>query len=186
VDGYRPQPGDLILVPFGGPAGPFVRVAQALIAGDWSEFCHVEVVVSATQTVGAHSPVACYSDLDDILALRPIAILPVPAGADGPAIAQAAVDLVGTPYQWLAWLWIGLSKLHIRPRWMQRALASPHALICSALGDYARTVAGVHMFQGKLMGAVTPGDLHYVGAVENLHTGPWIESHALARATVDV
>ena len=171
-----PGVGDLVLVPFGGPAGPSVRVAQALIAGDWSEFCHVEVVVSATQTVGAHSPVACYSDLADVMKLRPLAVLPVPPEAEDrrDAIAQAAIDLVGVPYQLWAWVWIGLSKLHIRPRWMRRLLESPRALICSALADHAWAVAGVHMFRGKLMGAVTPGEMHYVGTVRNVGTGPWV------------
>jgi hypothetical protein len=179
MDDYQPRPGDLILVPFGGRARKAVRLAQALVAGDWSEFCHVEAVVSSTQTVGAHHPRACVSDLAEILARQPIAILPVPDGADGEAIAQAALDLVGVRYQWLAWAWIGLAKLHIRPRWMRRALERPDRLICSALADLARERGGVRMFNdGRLHGAVTPGDLHYVGIVHNLHTGPYVTEGA--------
>lgn len=75
-------------------------------------------------------------------------------------IANAALDLKGTPYNWLDIAAITLLSLGFRFRWLQNRAQSSKTLICSQLVDRAYTNAGLHLYaDGRPDGQVTPGDL---------------------------
>jgi hypothetical protein len=178
---YKPRPGDIILVPFAGPIGWLITLLQAVVAGDPSRYSHAAVVIDSEWAVQATFPRAEIAPLSELLARRPCAVLVVPPDADylRPRIVEAALGMVGVRYQFAAYLYIGLAKLRIRPRWLLRLLASRAALICSALADRAWADAGLHCFtDGRPFGAVTPGDLAHVGWTRHMSPGPWLEDFA--------
>lgn len=78
-------------------------------------------------------------------------------------IVAAAKQLVGTPYNWLDDLDLGLARrfgVHT-PGWVRRRLADPTHLQCAQLVDLAYRRAGIRLFtDGRLDGDVTPGDLY--------------------------
>lgn len=175
----EPRPGAIVLVPFAGPrlVRRLIIVGQALLAGAPSRYSHAAIVTGGGWAVEACWPRARMVPMSELMARRPLAYLDLPHEAEGrrDAVVAAALDLVGVPYQGWAYVWIGLAKLGIRPGWMRRKLASPRALICSALVDYAWMLAGVQLFNdGRLLGAVTPGDIAHVGTVHHTDTGPWV------------
>jgi hypothetical protein len=176
MDEDQPRPGDLIGAPFAGPLGWFVTLLQAL-AGEPSRVSHIEVVVSATQTVSAQHPRARIGSLAETMKRRPLAIIRVPEWAEDrrQLIVEAALGMVGARYQWLAYAWIGLSKIGIRPAWLKRALETEGALICSALGDRAWYHGGIHMVRDgrTLFGAITPGRIARIGHVHWWDSGPY-------------
>lgn len=173
---YVPQPGDIFLTRFGGPLGWFITAMQGLVAGDWSRYSHAGVFIGNGKIVHAQGRGAVIEDATKILNQRPLAILPVPYWADRRLVVHAALSLVGRPYGWFSYLWIGLSRLGIRPGWLRRFLASDRTLICSALADRAWLLAGIHAFNdGRILGEVTPGDLAHVGWVHHIGTGPYRE-----------
>jgi hypothetical protein len=183
---YKVRPGDIILVPFAGPIGWVITLLQAVVAWTPSPYSHAEVYVGNGMCVGARAPRASKVRLEDVLARPKVAILAVPESCEWQRdlIVGAALSMVGARYQYLAYLWIGLSRLPIGHgaayrmvmRWLQHRLETDRAWICSALADRAWYLAGVHLFgDGRLLGAVTPGQLARVGQVRHLRTGPWIE-----------
>jgi hypothetical protein len=77
-------------------------------------------------------------------------------------------------YQVLAYLWIGLSRLHIRPAWLLHALETETSLICSAWADRAWALGGIHLFNDhRPFGAVSPGEIARVGWTYHYDTGPY-------------
>lgn len=78
------------------------------------------------------------------------------------AIVAAAYSLVGTPYNWLDDLALGLTRRfgwHL-PQFVLRRVASPDHLQCAQLVDLAYAKAGIILFaDGRPGGDVTPGDL---------------------------
>lgn len=88
----------------------------------------------------------------------------------GQKIADEAVKLLGTPYNFLDLVALGWATLHRdptgppeKPNWWQRRIMNNGWLICSQLDDLACQNAGVHLFtDGRLPGQVTPGDLQRV------------------------
>lgn len=173
---YTPLPGDIFLTRIGGPTGAAIYAAQALVAGDGSRYTHAGVILDRDEVIAAQPGGARIDPAATVLADRPLAILPVPDWAQGrrPQIVQAARSLEGHPYGFAAYLWIGLARLGLRPSWLTRAVGSHRTLICSALADAVWLGAEIHLFDdGRMLGAVTPGDLAHVGTVHHLHTGPW-------------
>jgi uncharacterized protein YycO len=90
-------------------------------------------------------------------------------------IADEAVKLLGTPYGFPDLLAVAWACRHDptgvpeKPNWWQRRLMRDDRLICSQLVDLACLRVGVHLFtDGRLPGAVTPGDLYEV-----LANGDW-------------
>lgn len=76
------------------------------------------------------------------------------------AIVAAAMDLVGTPYNFVDILALGLAGLGQRSKWLRERVHNCHGMICSQLVDEAYLRAGVHLYDdGRLPGDVTPGDL---------------------------
>lgn len=84
-------------------------------------------------------------------------------------IAKRAQWLLGRPYNYLdliALAWAcrrDPTEPPEKPNWWQRRVMDTHRLICSQLVDLACESAGVHLFtDGRLPGAVTPGDVETV------------------------
>lgn len=174
---YTPRPGDLYLTRFGGPIGWLITLLQALVAFDPSRYSHVGVVLRGGWTLSAQWPYPTMVHLDDLLTEnqgKPVAFIEAPEWADRDAIVNAALSLSMRHYSLASYLWIGLTRLHIRPQWLRRLVASDRTLICSALADRAWMLAGVQAFNdGRLLGEVTPGDLAHVGTIHHHDTGPY-------------
>lgn len=171
---YTPQPGDIGLRKFAGPLGPVITALQGLVAGDWSRFSHAFVVVNDHQIVQAGGHGVQWAPMPKPGEVQPLAWLRFPDWGDRQAALDEAYRLLGTPYSYASYLWIGLAKLGIRPKWLRNEIASDHRLICSAFADRVWMAGGVNAFDdGRLLGAVTPGDLAYVGTVINVAAGPW-------------
>lgn len=75
-------------------------------------------------------------------------------------VLHQAGRLIGTKYSiWSYFLMLAL-RVGIRPKWLQKRVASNKELICSASCDLAYSRAGVHLFDdGRIAGEVTPADL---------------------------
>lgn len=174
---YVPQPGDLYLSRFGGPIGAAITVLQAVVAQDPSRYSHAGVVLYDGWTLSAQWPYPKLVHLDEIYAQnegKPLAFVEAPPWADRDAITEAALDLGDRHYALAPYLWIGLARLGIRPKWLRRRVASDRRMICSSLADRAWALAGVHAFDdGRLLGEVTPGDLAHIGTIHHHDTGPW-------------
>lgn len=173
---YSPRPGDIFLTKFSGPLGPFIETAQAVAALDPSRYSHAGIVGRNGTVWEATGKGVRPAPLLPILNKRPLAIIPVPEWAEDrrDAIVDTAESLAGTPYGYLAYPYIGLARIGIRPGWLERELASFRTLICSAYADRCWDMNGVHLFNdGRLRGAVTPGDLAHVGTTHHIGTGPY-------------
>lgn len=173
---YTPRPGDLFLTQIGGLVGLLIRIGQGLVAGDWSRYTHVGVILDNDEVLAAQPRGARIDPLSSILYDRPLAILPLPPWAEDrrESIVKLARTYVGHRYGFLSYLWIGLSRVGIRPRWLESRVASDRWLICSALADRCWHYLGVHLFNdGRLVGEVTPGDIAHAGWVFHVDTGPY-------------
>jgi hypothetical protein len=174
---YQLRPGDIYLTCFGGPIGWLITILQALVAFDPSRYSHAGVVLRGGWTLSAQWPYPTLVHIDDLLEQnrgKPVAFIEAPDWADRDAIVDAALSLVMRRYSLWSYLWIGLTRLRIRPRWLRELVASDRTLICSALADRAWMLAGVHAFNdGRLLGEVTPGDLAHVGTIHHYGTGPY-------------
>lgn len=75
-------------------------------------------------------------------------------------IVDAALHMVGVPYNDLAIVDDGLESLGIVWQWLAKAASSDHQLICSQIVASCGAVAGLDWMCGKkLTSEVTPGDL---------------------------
>lgn len=179
---YEPKPGDLYLTRFGGPVGWLITLLQAVVAFDPSRYSHAGVVLANGWTISAQWPYPTMVPLAQLLEEnkgKPVAFIEAPEWADRDAIVDAALQLLGRRYSLWSYLWLGLSRLHIRPRWLRAKVAGDRTLICSALADRAWMLAGVHCFDdGRPLGEVTPGDLAHVGTIHHYNTGPYREEAA--------
>ena len=176
---YQPKPGDIYLTRFGGPVGRLITVLQAVVAFDPSRYSHAGVVLKGGWTISAQWPRPTFVTLEQLLADnrgKPVAFIEAPAWADRDRIVASAISLSNRRYSLWSYLWIGLTRLHIRPAWLRSRVAGDRSLICSALADRAWMLSGVHLFNdGRLLGEVTPGDLAHVGTVHHYGTGPYRE-----------
>lgn len=79
------------------------------------------------------------------------------------AIIHAALDLVGTPYNFLdiaAQALVRIFHWHA-PKWALRRISNPSRLQCAQLVDIAYETAGVKLFaDGRPEGLVAPSDLY--------------------------
>lgn len=76
------------------------------------------------------------------------------------AIAVAGQILAGTPYSFLDYGALFCHRLHIPVPGLKGYIADTHHMICSQLADYAYSLCGVHLFENRWPGYVTPGDLY--------------------------
>jgi uncharacterized protein YycO len=142
----------------GGRLGWWIGLGQYL-CGDGAPISHAFVVVNdqvveAMPSGARLAPLAQYLGRDDVYFSRMDL-----TEEQRYAIAEHALHLVGTPYGFMDYVALALNVWGVRPKWLRDYIASSDRLICSALVDRALTLAGIHMFDGKDYGAVTPGDL---------------------------
>lgn len=171
---YEPQPGDAFLTQIGGALGLGIRAGQA-IAGDLSRYTHAGIVLPGGRVIAGQPGGARIDPIGSIIDDRPLAFLPLPEWADRQAVCETAEAMRDWPYGWLSYLWIGLARVGLKPRWLRAAVGDAGAgLICSAFVDEVWRRSGVHLFDdGRLVGEVTPGDLAHVGTVHHYGTGPY-------------
>jgi cell wall-associated NlpC family hydrolase len=158
-----PQLGDFALTKIGGITGKFVALGQALI-GDAAPVQHAFVYVGGGYIVQAMPGGAEMIRLED--ASTPViwstGYLDL-SQARRRAIANEAINLVGTPYSFVDYASIALATFHIRPRVVRDYIADTGHMICSQLVDEVYARGGVQLFDdGRLPGDVTPGDLWHV------------------------
>lgn len=158
---YEPQPGDIGLSRMPGVAGWFVSLGQWLI-GDASRYTHAFIVVDGGRVVQAMPGGARYGSLQHYLDGGAV----FSSGKINPTdeqrafIVQEAKALIGTPYSFLDYAAIGLHRIGIRPRLIERYVSSNAHMICSQLVDYVYCKAGIHLFfDARLSQNVTPGDI---------------------------
>lgn len=92
----------------------------------------------------------------------PAALTPTPEQRK--AIISAAHDMVGSGYNWLDLLAIGLAQdrmddIVTSKTWWARRLNSRKSVICSELVARAYTSAGIDLIPGRIAGLVSPEDL---------------------------
>jgi hypothetical protein len=79
------------------------------------------------------------------------------------AIVAAARRHAGVGYSVLDYLSLALRRLHLRPAWLRRYLASTGRMTCGQLVDQIYSEAGLAMFNdGRFPGDVTPAALYTV------------------------
>ena len=81
------------------------------------------------------------------------------------AIINAALDLVGTPYNFLDIAAQALVRVfHWKaPNWALKRISNPERLQCAQLVDIAYGKAGVELFSdGRPAGLISPGDLYQI------------------------
>lgn len=155
---YPPQPGDIGLVRVKGRVGALIRLGQWLNGDGARDYEHAFVFVGAGRIVEAEPGGALLGYLGEY-ADRPIAWLHCPAGR-GPAVADAARQLIGRPYSWLDYLALAAHRLHIPVPGLRRYIGDTGHLICSQLADQAAQMGGWTLFaDSRWPGFVTPGAL---------------------------
>lgn len=163
---YRPNPGDIFLVPMPGIGGPAIRIAQ-LIAGDgWTKYQHAGTVVGidpfetdqGIRTVEAYPGGAIIGRLERF-DLRTVIWLRCPPAYQA-AVANAAVGYVGTGYSAAEYGALAMHRFHIPAPFLKERIESSGRMICSQLADRAAQDGGWHIFDDdRWPGFVTPNDL---------------------------
>lgn len=157
-----PRPGDFGLTRIKGFAGWLIRVLQWLNGSGFRNYEHAFIVMPDNKVVGAQPGGArqdenTYDPAETVYSSVPMTT------AQREAIVRVTRTLIDTPYSFLDYVSIALHRLHIRPKWLERYLASSRHMICSQLVDYVYSMAGVPLFKdGRAPGDVTPGDLYAV------------------------
>ena len=85
----------------------------------------------------------------------------------GLRIAAIGRTKVGTPYNWVDVIGIGLTRLFGArvPKFIRDRVSNPASLFCSQLVDECYLEAGVHLFtDGRLPGSVSPDDMYRLSA----------------------
>jgi len=158
---HEPQPGDIGLSRITGFTGLFISFGQWLI-GDASRYTHAFIVVDDTTVVEAMPGGASYGSLQHYLDNGAVFSSGkiVPTDEQRAFIVTDARSLIGTPYSFLDYLAIGLHRLGMRPRFIEKYVSSNKHMICSQLVDYVYCRAGIHLFfDARLSQNVTPGDI---------------------------
>jgi len=158
---HEPQPGDIGLSRITGFTGLFVSFGQWLI-GDASRYTHAFIVVDGGRVVEAMPGGATYGSLQHYLDTGAVFSSGKIHLTDEQRalIVDEANSLIGTPYSFLDYAAIGLHRLGLRPRFIEKYVSSSAHMICSQLVDYVYCLAGIHLFfDARLSQNVTPGDI---------------------------
>lgn len=185
----EPKPGSFGLSIIGGKTGQYVAAGQA-IAGDGSRWTHAFLVLDNGEIIegmphGARIvPLSERADDEGgvVFCDRPVLENAEayynsikPRNIDSATlslhmkwyvdalradIVREARKLVGTPYNYLDYLALGLAHFKIKANWLRRFMQSKKHMICSQLVDEVYRRVGIHIFDdGRLPMDVTPGDL---------------------------
>lgn len=173
---YRPRVGDIGLCGISGWGGGGIRTAQHLMGCGWKIKQHA-FVVTENDPAGDSGPWIVEAMPDGarhVLNWHTDVHWLVCPNTKRAAVAQAALDLVGTPYSWLDYEAIALHHLHLPSGWIKDYIASTKHMICSQLADEAALRGGWHLFDdGRWPGYVPPCDLDKL----------WIKHYALHNGT---
>ncbi len=75
-------------------------------------------------------------------------------------VSEIALTYEGVPYNFLAYVYLALWRVGIRPKWLRRKVQSMENMICSQLVDKIQEQIGMNLFtDDRLNQDVTPGDL---------------------------
>lgn len=160
---YQPKPGDIGLTTVSGWGGKGIRIAQCLMGCPWDAKQHAFGVESVDPGTGKLWIVEAMPDgarhvinkhgAEQTIYLR----CPDEFRA---GVAQAYLDLVGTPYSWLDYQAIALHHLGIPAPHLKKFIQSTKHMICSQLVDEGALRGGWHLFDdGRWPGYVPPCDL---------------------------
>lgn len=143
----------------GGFTGWWIGLALYFI-GDGAPVSHAfqvigDQVVEAMPSGARLAPLEQYLGRDDVI-FSNVALTETQQFV----LTQNAIALIGVGYGFSEYLALALNVWGIRPKWLRRYIARDDRLICSQLIDRVWSKAGIHMFDGKDYGAVTPGDLY--------------------------
>lgn len=156
-----PQPGDYGVLLYNG-RNPIKNLVIAIVCwGSRSKAYHAIVWLGAGWIVQAEPGGA--KRTPDIQPSRYVWSHVPMTDAQREIICRAAVHLVGTPYNWLDDLALGLTRRFgwRLPGFILRRVQRTDRLQCAQLVDLCYRRAGVRLFDdGRVPGAVTPGDLY--------------------------
>lgn len=156
----EPRPGDFGLTKIDGLAGAFVSAGQWLVR-DFAPVQHALVYVGNGMVVQAMPSGAELVSLDEA---RPVVkwstgLIDLTEG-QRINLRIEALSLVGTPYSFLDYLSLALTRFGVHSKLIRDRVASSGHLICSQLVCEAYRRAGVHLFPPDTFpGDYTPGDL---------------------------
>lgn len=154
---YSPRLGDIGLVTIKGDVGLLIRLGQWLNGDGFENYEHVLVYVGDGDVVQAEPGGAQRVRMP--YKANEVEWISCPP-EHGPAVAQAAIGLVGTPYSWLDYFSLAALRLHIRFKALRNYVASTRHMICSQLAVVAAAAGGWVVFPDKRLAQdVTPGDL---------------------------
>jgi hypothetical protein len=159
VDLVTPQPGWIGLTRIKGWVGLGIRCGQFFNGDGFTDLEHAFMFVGDDRIVEAEPGGAVLGYLSEYDPAH-VVWLPCPPQF-GPAVADAARGLLGTPYSFLDYFAIAAHRLHIPAPGLRRYIADTHHLICSQLVDEAARRGGWQIFDdGRWPGFVTPGALN--------------------------
>lgn len=158
MSGYQPNLGDIGLTQITGDVGALIRLGQWLNGDGFANYEHAFVFIGDGQIVEAEPGGARIADLTEYDA-RTIAWVPCPP-EHGAAVAQAARELVGTPYSAADYFALALHRFHIPVPWLKAYVNSSKHEICSQLDVTAAVRGGWQVVPASdWPGYVTPADL---------------------------
>jgi uncharacterized protein YycO len=157
---YKPRVGDLGFTVIGGLLGVLVYLGQ-WFNGDRSDWTHVFIVVNGQQAVEAQPGGARITPLSRYDNRRTVYVTPQGTTEEQRLeAARQALGLVGTPYSFLDYFSLFLTRMGWGWGVTKRYVKETGHMICSQFVDESYRRAGVHFFDdGRLPQDVTPGDL---------------------------
>lgn len=147
-----------------GFTGKLVWLGQALI-GSRSPYTHAFVVLRDDLIIQAEPGGAKFYTFAELDGKR-VAYSRLPLTDEQLfAVAIEACKMHGTPYSFLDYLAIGLTRAHFPSKRLRKYVADSGHMICSQFVDEAHRRAGIELFEdARDPGSVVPGDLaHLIG-----------------------
>jgi hypothetical protein len=154
----EPQPGDFGLAQIHGVLGWLIKVGQ-LLNGDTSKYTHAFVVLDRYTVMEAEPRGARVASINLYKNAAVFSGLPL-TDEQRAQVVSIARGVEFTPYGFLDYLALALTRFHLPSKWLRRRVADSGHMICSQLVDQVYARAGIHLFDdGRLSQDVTPGDL---------------------------
>lgn len=155
----EPGPGDIGLTTIKGDVGFLIRVGQWLLGEGFVNLEHAFVYVGNGCIVEAEPGGARMAEIDEYDA-RTVVWIRCP-DEHRQAVADAARELVGTPYSFVDYVALALHRFRIPAPGLRKFIESSGHLICSALADRAAFLGCWTLFSdGRWFGYVTPASLN--------------------------
>lgn len=156
-----PLPGTNGLTRISGSAGRLIRIGQFLNGTGFSDWEHAfkylgnGLIIEAEPGGARITHVSRYPVIHWCTAT---------AARYSPVQLQASADAArkykGVPYSFLDYDAIAAHRLHIPAPGLRQYIESTKHMICSQLTDQADADAGIHNFENRWPGFVTPGNLY--------------------------